>query len=183
MRSAFSRSVSERESHVGGESFMFRERVADGRARWLGAIAVALIASGITAGADAADQRAATVTDQRVALAADQRATDKPAATKPANATRGKQLYMATGCYQCHGTRGEGGGNAGPRVAPGPLPYAGFLQQLRHPRARMPVYTAVVMPDTDVADIYAYLSTVPKGKTAQEIPMLEAISTSPVSAN
>jgi hypothetical protein len=39
------------------------------------------------------------------------------------------------------------------------------------------------MPDTDVADIYAYLSTVPKGKTAQEIPMLEAISTSPVSAN
>ena len=34
------------------------------------------------------------------------------AADKPANVARGKQLYMATGCYQCHGTRGEGGGNA-----------------------------------------------------------------------
>lgn len=101
------------------------------------------------------------------------------AADKPANTTRGKQLYMATGCYQCHGTRGEGGGNAGPRLAPGPMPLEGFTLQLRHPRARMPVYTAVVMPDADVADIYAYLLTVPKGKTAAEIPMLKSISTQP----
>jgi mono/diheme cytochrome c family protein len=95
---------------------------------------------------------------------------------KPANVARGKQLYLATGCYQCHGTRGEGGGNAGPRLAPGPMPYAGLLQQLRHPRARMPVYTAVVMPDGDVADIYAYLQSVPKAKTASEIPMLKALA-------
>lgn len=44
-------------------------------------------------------------------------AADKPGA----NAARGKQLYMATGCYQCHGTSGEGGGNALPRLAPGPI--------------------------------------------------------------
>jgi mono/diheme cytochrome c family protein len=98
------------------------------------------------------------------------------AADKPANIARGKQLYIATGCYQCHGTRGEGGGNAGPRVAPGPMPYEGLLIQLRKPRARMPVYTAVVMPDADVADIYAYLQSIPKGKTASEIPMLKALS-------
>ena len=98
------------------------------------------------------------------------------AADKPSNVARGKQLYLATGCYQCHGTRGEGGGGAGPRLAPGPIPYAGWLQQLRRPRVRMPVYTAVVMPDNDVADIYAYLQSVPKGKTASEIPMLKAIS-------
>lgn len=98
------------------------------------------------------------------------------AADKPANVARGKQLYLATGCYQCHGTSGEGGGNAGPRLAPGPMPYQGLLLQLRKPRARMPVYTAVVMPDSDVADIYAYLQSVPKGKTAEEIPMLKAIS-------
>ena len=98
------------------------------------------------------------------------------AADKPANVARGKQLYLATGCYQCHGTRGEGGGNAGPRLAPGPMPYEGLLQQLRRPRARMPVYTAVIMPDNDVADIYAYLQSVPKGKTASEIPMLKAVS-------
>jgi len=98
------------------------------------------------------------------------------AADKPANVARGKQLYMATGCYQCHGTRGEGGGGSGPRLAPGPMPYQGLLIQLRKPRARMPVYTAVVMPDADVADIYAYLQSVPKGKTAAEIPMLKALS-------
>jgi mono/diheme cytochrome c family protein len=103
-------------------------------------------------------------------------ATSAFAADKPANLARGKQLYMATGCYQCHGTRGEGGGNAGPRLAPGPMPYEGMLLQLRKPRARMPLYTAVVMPDADVADIYAYLQSVPKGKTASEIPMLKAIS-------
>lgn len=98
------------------------------------------------------------------------------AADKPPNVARGKQLYMTTGCFQCHGTRGEGGGNSGPRLAPGPLPYEGVLQQLRKPRARMPFYTAVVMPDSDVADIYAYLQSMPKGKTASEIPMLKALS-------
>src|SRR5262249_42498432 len=100
-------------------------------------------------------------------------------ADKPANTTRGKQLYIATGCYQCHGTSGEGGGNAGPRLAPGPLPLEGFTLQLRHPRQRMPVYTAVVMSDADVADIYAYLLTVPKGKTAADIPLLKSIATGP----
>jgi mono/diheme cytochrome c family protein len=99
------------------------------------------------------------------------------AADKPANVARGQQLYLATGCYQCHGTSGEGGGNAGPRLAPGPIPYEGVVRQLRHPRARMPVYTDVVMPDRDVADIYAYLQSVPKGKTAAEIPMLKAVAT------
>ena len=101
-------------------------------------------------------------------------ATSTLAADKPANVARGKQLYMATGCYQCHGTRGQGG--AGPRLAPGPIPLAGVLQQLRHPRARMPFYTEVVMPDKDVEDIYAYLQSVPKGKSASEIPMLKALS-------
>ena len=102
-------------------------------------------------------------------------------ADKAASVTRGKQLYMATGCYQCHGTTGEGGGNAGPRLAPGPLPLEGFTLQLRHPRQRMPVYTAVVMPDRDVADIYAYLLTVPKAKTAADIPMLKTLGTGPSS--
>jgi mono/diheme cytochrome c family protein len=102
--------------------------------------------------------------------------TSALAASKPGNVARGKQLYLTTGCYQCHGTRGEGGGNAGPRLAPFPIPFEGLVLQLRHPRARMPVYTDVVMPDADVADIYAYLQSVPKGKTAAEIPMLNGLS-------
>lgn len=101
------------------------------------------------------------------------------AADKSGNSARGKQLYMSTGCYQCHGTRGEGGGNAGPRVAPSPLPYEGFVLQLRKPRARMPLYTDVVMPDDDIADIYAYLLSIPQGRTADEIPLLEDLPAGP----
>ena len=99
------------------------------------------------------------------------------AADTGGNANRGKQLYLATGCYQCHGTRGAGG--AGPRLAPVPIPIEAFKLQLRRPRARMPIYTAVVMSDADVADIYAYLLTIPKGRTAAEIPMLRGIAASP----
>ena len=96
------------------------------------------------------------------------------AADKPDDVARGKQLYTATGCDQCHGTHGQGG--AGPRLAPGPIPYEGVVMQLRKPRGRMPLYSAVVMPDSDVAAIFAYLQSVPKGKTASEIPMLKALS-------
>jgi len=88
--------------------------------------------------------------------------------------TRGKQLYFATGCDQCHGTLGKGG--AGPRLAPGPIPLAGVIQQLRKPRIRMPLYSAVVMPDSDVAAIYAYLQSIPKAKAAAEIPMLKSLT-------
>jgi mono/diheme cytochrome c family protein len=101
-------------------------------------------------------------------------ATGAFAADKPDEVARGKQLYFATGCDQCHGTLGKGG--AGPRLAPGPIPLAGVIQQLRKPRIRMPLYSAAVMPDSDVAAIYAYLQSIPKGKTAAEIPMLKALS-------
>jgi mono/diheme cytochrome c family protein len=110
-----------------------------------------------------------------VAIALAALATASSAA--PGDVARGQQLYMATGCYQCHGTRGEGGGNAGPRLAPMPIPLEALKLQLRRPRGRMPLYTAVVMPDGDVADIYAYLLSVPKGKAAAEIPMLKALPT------
>lgn len=99
------------------------------------------------------------------------------AANPSGNAARGKELYLATGCYQCHGTRGAGG--AGPRLAPTPIPIEAFKLQLRHPRIRMPVYTTVVMPDADVADIYAYLLTIPKGKSAEEIALLKGIPVTP----
>jgi len=99
------------------------------------------------------------------------------AADTGGNVAHGKQLYMDTGCYQCHGTVGAGG--AGPRLAPTPLPIAAYMIQLRHPRARMPVYTSVVMPDADVADIYAYLLSLPKAKSAADIPMLKGLALPP----
>ena len=91
---------------------------------------------------------------------------------KAGNVAHGKQLYLATGCYECHGTRGQGGGTAGPRLAPLPIPFPAFVLQLRNPRARMPVYTAAVMSDSDVQDIQAYLQSIPQAKPVAGIPLL-----------
>jgi mono/diheme cytochrome c family protein len=82
----------------------------------------------------------------------------------------GKKIYVDYGCWQCHGYQGQGG--AGPKLAPNPLPYEAISRQLRKPRGTMPVYTHVTTPDQDVADIYAYLQSIPKAKTVADIPAL-----------
>ena len=89
------------------------------------------------------------------------------------DAVHGKKVYVADGCWQCHGYQGQGG--AGPKLAPTPLPYEAVFRQLRKPRGSMPVYTHVTTPDQDVADIYAYLQTIPKAKSVAEIPALNDI--------
>jgi mono/diheme cytochrome c family protein len=97
-----------------------------------------------------------------------------PAATQPAvvgNAAHGKMLMATTGCYQCHGYQGQGLGTTGPRLAP-PSAFEPFIRQLRKPRDTMPLYTAKVMPESDVRDIYAYLQSIPKAKAVADIPLL-----------
>jgi ubiquinol-cytochrome c reductase cytochrome c subunit len=89
-----------------------------------------------------------------------------------AAADHGKKVYVADGCYQCHGYQGQGAGTTGPKLAPQPLALEDFTHQLRRPRDTMPVYTAVVLPDADLQDIYAYLQSIPKAKTVAEIPLL-----------
>ena len=83
----------------------------------------------------------------------------------------GKELFLKDGCYACHGTAGHGE-PYGPRLAPRPLPFAGVIGQLRNPRANMPRYAAQFVSDQDVADIYAYLSSVPAGPKAGDIALL-----------
>jgi len=39
---------------------------------------------------------------------------------------KGERVFIADGCYYCHGTTGGGGGMAGPRLAPDPLPLEGL---------------------------------------------------------
>jgi mono/diheme cytochrome c family protein len=94
------------------------------------------------------------------------------AAPAPGDAANGKRLFMGDRCYACHGTQGAGGGIAGPRLAPNPLPFQGFLMQLRHPANRMPPYRGKVLSDAEAADIYAYLKSIPRGRPAGQIPLL-----------
>ena len=93
-------------------------------------------------------------------------------ADPPGNPTEGQRLFLADGCYQCHGTTGAGGGPAGPLLAPNPPPLAAVKAKLRTPSGRMPVYTPAVLADGQIADIVAYLQSIPPGKPAQVIPLL-----------
>jgi len=41
------------------------------------------------------------------------------------------------------------------------MPFEGFVEQNRNPSGVMPPYEAVVLSDRQLADIYAYLQTLP----------------------
>jgi mono/diheme cytochrome c family protein len=89
----------------------------------------------------------------------------------PGDAAHGQQVFLTEGCYACHGTVGQGA-STGPRLAPGPLPFAAFQQQVRQPRQDMPRFTAQVLSDQDLADVYAYIQSIQPGPAATTIPLL-----------
>jgi mono/diheme cytochrome c family protein len=97
-----------------------------------------------------------------------------PAAT--GNAGHGKELFVKYSCYACHGFSGQNG--SGARLVPMKFPQAGFIAYVRSPpRAnQMPSYSAKALPDNDLADIYAYIRTLPdSAPPAASIPILSQI--------
>src|SRR5690242_711905 len=88
-----------------------------------------------------------------------------------ADAIQGKRFFIAYGCYECHGTTGAGGGSAGPKLAPNPLPFEGVRAKLRTASGRMPVYTPAIVTDAEIAAIVAYLQSIPSDKPADDIPL------------
>jgi ubiquinol-cytochrome c reductase cytochrome c subunit len=86
------------------------------------------------------------------------------------NAENGKKIFSSYGCYQCHGFSAQGG--AGARLAPRPIAFAAFSRYVRRPTNQMPPYTAKVVSDQELADIYAFLLTVPQPPAANSIPIL-----------
>jgi mono/diheme cytochrome c family protein len=94
-----------------------------------------------------------------------------PAAPSPATVEEGKKLFTSYGCYQCHNYEGQGGA-AGPRIAPRPLPFAGFSRYVRRPAGQMPPYTEKILAEADLQKIHAYLQTRPAPKPADSIPLL-----------
>ena len=93
-----------------------------------------------------------------------------PPAAPTGDAARGKKLYNDIGCWQCHGYSGQGG--AGATLAPSAMPLAGFTRYIRKPTGAMPPYSEKVVTDAQLADIYAFLKTIPKPPDAKSIPLL-----------
>jgi mono/diheme cytochrome c family protein len=92
----------------------------------------------------------------------------------PGDAGAGKRVYLADGCFECHGRVGQGGAFLGPApvLARTELPFDAFKQQLREPSNNMPPYADVVMPDAEVADIFAYLRSLPGRREAKDLPAI-----------
>ena len=58
------------------------------------------------------------------------------------------------------------------RIANQNIGYPAFVNQLRHPVNEMPPYVEAAMPDQQVADIYAFVSSLPRPADAATIPLL-----------
>jgi cytochrome c553 len=93
-------------------------------------------------------------------------------ATPAGDAKNGKKLFAADGCYQCHGYEAQGATPTGPRLGPRPIAFAQFSKYVRQPTGQMPPYTTKSVPDKDLADIYAFLQSLPAPPSAESIPAL-----------
>src|SRR5579863_8869782 len=104
---------------------------------------------------------------------ADAAQESKLAETPPGNAENGKRIFNKIGCYECHGREGQGSTMSGPRIAPDPVPFEVLARYVRKPLGEMPPYTAKVVSDQDMADIYAFLQSRPHPPAAKNNPLLK----------
>ena len=89
------------------------------------------------------------------------------------DAKNGKKLFAADGCYQCHGYEAQGAAPTGPRLGPKPIAFAQFSKYVRQPTGQMPPYTIKSIPDKDLADIYAFLQSLPAPPAVDAIEVLK----------
>jgi ubiquinol-cytochrome c reductase cytochrome c subunit len=88
-----------------------------------------------------------------------------------ASAEKGKTAFVQHGCWQCHGYQGQGG-IAGLKLAPNPIPFETLSNFVRTTNRAMPPYREEILSSDDLADIYAYLQSIPKDPDPGSIPLL-----------
>jgi mono/diheme cytochrome c family protein len=91
------------------------------------------------------------------------------------DAANGRRIYLAVGCFTCHGRSGQGGAYTGPApiLARTALPFEGFKALIRDPSNNMPAYSDVVLSDQDIADVYAFLESLPGPRSPKDISILD----------
>jgi len=78
--------------------------------------------------------------------------------TPSGNAEDGQRWYSMHNCFACHGHQGDDG--KAPKIYPLDMSYRHFLGIVRDAGSPiMPKYSAEKIPDEDVADIYAWLTS------------------------
>jgi mono/diheme cytochrome c family protein len=90
------------------------------------------------------------------------------------DAANGKRVYLADGCFTCHGRVGQGGAMnyPAPAIAKLEMPVESFVSFLRDAPNDMPAYSIDVLSDKEAADIHAFLQSLPGRKPAKEFPLL-----------
>lgn len=75
------------------------------------------------------------------------------------SAAAGKEVWDGKRCLNCHGKQGQGG--FGPDLAGRALTFAQFKHAVRKPWGIMPAFTEEQITDQNLADIRAYLTSLP----------------------
>jgi mono/diheme cytochrome c family protein len=90
------------------------------------------------------------------------------------DAANGKRIYLADGCFECHGRAGQGGAfnYPAPPLAQIEMPVESFQAFLREAPNDMPTYSTAVLSDSEAADIYAFLRSLPGRKPVKDFPLL-----------
>src|SRR5439155_16152776 len=97
------------------------------------------------------------------------------AAVPAGDVAKGKASFERTGCWQCHGRQGQGG-REGPRIAsPVPMAWPALSRFVRTTKGDMPPYTERVLSDQELADVYAYLRSIPPAPDFRTIPLLNGM--------
>ena len=97
----------------------------------------------------------------------------KQEASTAVNPSNGQRLFVSYGCYECHGYQGQGStSTGGTRLGPPQIPLSAFVSYVREPTGQMPPYTAKVVSNEDLAEIYNFLKSVPPPPPLKSISIL-----------
>ena len=94
------------------------------------------------------------------------------------NAKKGKDAWMTYSCYACHGYSGNGGN--GPKLAQGgrfnnATALTNYVRNPPRPNL-MPSYSNKVLQDAELADMFAFLKSIPASPAAKDVALLAELT-------
>jgi len=84
------------------------------------------------------------------------------------NVAAGRDRWNEQECAFCHGLHGQGG--YGPDLAGLGLTFEQFTRQIRQPWGAMPRWSDQQLPDKELADLYAFFTSLPRVETPGVVP-------------